>query len=236
MSRDLPRPGSPTTSTSWPSPARARSQRRASSPSSSSRPTNGVSVLAPPLRPPPLARTTAIKRQGLGDALQLVRALLLDDEEPGHLALHASRDQDRPWLSSSLDPRRDVRRFAEHFAGGVHHDRTGLDADAGGKLGRARSGVPCVEVGERALDGERGPHGALGVVLLRLRIAEQRHQPVAELLQHMAAKIGHRRRSFVEIGVDEVAPVFGVQLCGEARRADEIAEHHRDRAALGSGR
>ena len=94
-------------------------------------------------------------------------------------------------------------------------------------------GVSGVEVGERALDGERGPHGALGVVLLRLRIAEQRHQPVAELLQHMAAKIGHRRRSFVEIGVDEVAPVFGVELRGKARRADKIAEHHRDRAALG---
>ena len=49
----------------------------------------------------------------------------------------------------------------------------------------------------------------------------------------MAAKIGHRRRSLVEIGVDEVAPVLGVQLRGEARRADEIAEHHRDRATLG---
>ena len=94
-------------------------------------------------------------------------------------------------------------------------------------------GVPGVEVGKRALDRERGAHRALGVVLLRLRIAEQRHQPVAELLQHMAAKIGHRRRSLVEIGVDEVAPVLGVELRGEARRADEIAEHHRDRAALG---
>ena len=148
----------------------------------------------------------------MGDALQLVRALLLDDEESGHLALHASRDQDRPWLSSSLDARRNVRRFTEHLAGGVYHDRAALDADAGGKLGRARSGVPCVEVGERALDGERGAHGALGVVLLRLRIAEQCHQPVAELLQHMAAKPGHRRRGLVEIGVDEVAPVLRVEL------------------------
>ena len=32
MSRDLPSPGSPTISTSWPSPARARSQRRAAVP------------------------------------------------------------------------------------------------------------------------------------------------------------------------------------------------------------
>ena len=32
-----------------------------------------------------------------------------------------------------------------------------------------------------------------------MRIAEQRHQPVAELLQHMAAQLGHRRRSLVEV-------------------------------------
>ena len=102
--------------------------------------------------------------------------------------------------------------------------------------GAPARGVPGVEVGQRALDRERRPHGALGVVLLRLRVAEQRHQPVAELLQHMAAKIGHRRRSLVEIGVDEVAPVLGVQLRGEARRADEIAEHDRDRTAFGSVR
>ena len=200
---------------------------------SSSRPTNGVSARAPPLRPPPLARTTAIKRQGLGDALELVRALLLDNEEPGDLALHASCDQDRPWLGSSLDPRRDVRRFAEHLAGGVYHDRAGLDADARGKLRRALAGVPGVEVGKRALDRKRRAHGALGVVLLCLRIAEQGHQPVAELLQHMPAKLGHRSRSLVEIGIDEVAPVFGVELRGEACRADEVAKHYRDRAAFG---
>ena len=106
-------------------------------PMSSSRPTNGVSVRAPPLRPPPLART--MRKSGrLGDALEFVRAFLLGDEEPGHLALHASGDQDRAWLGSSLDPRGDVRRVAEHFAGRVHHDRAALDADAGGKLRRAR--------------------------------------------------------------------------------------------------
>ena len=162
-----------------------------------------------------------------------MRALLLDNEEPGDLTLDTSRDQDRSWLSSSLDARRHVRRFAEHLAVGVYHDRAALDADAGGKLGRARSGVPCVEVGERALDCERRAHGALGIVLLGLRIAEQCHQSVAELFQHMAAQPAHRRRSFVEIGVDEVAPVLRVQLRGEARRADKIAEHDCDRTALG---
>ncbi len=57
-SRDFPSPGSPTIWTNWPSPARTRSQRRSSVPMSSSRPTNGVNARTPPLRPPPLARTT----------------------------------------------------------------------------------------------------------------------------------------------------------------------------------
>ena len=53
---------------------------------------------------------------------------------------------------------------------------------SGGQIGH-----PGVEVGERALDRERCAHRALGVVLLRDRIAEQRHQTVAELLGDMAA-------------------------------------------------
>src|SRR6516164_4474389 len=42
--RDLPMPGSPEISTTWPSPALARAQRRNSRSTSSSRPTSGVSA------------------------------------------------------------------------------------------------------------------------------------------------------------------------------------------------
>ena len=91
-----------------------------------------------------------------------MRALLLDDEESGHLALHASRDQDRPWLSSSLDARGDIRRFAEHFASCVHNHLPGLEADARHELLRGPAGVPGVEFAERPLDGERGAHRAYG--------------------------------------------------------------------------
>ena len=146
-----------------------------------------------------------------------MRALLLDDEEPSYLALHVSRDQDRPWLSRSLDARRKVRRVAEHLPRCVDHNLPGIKADPHGKLRRAFAGVSGVDFDKRALDRKCGAHRALGVVLLRVRIAEQRHQPVAELFQHVAAKPGHRRRSFIEIGVDEAAPVLSVELCGETR-------------------
>jgi hypothetical protein len=66
-----------------------------------------------------------------------------------------------------------------------------------------------------------------------MRIAKEGHQPVAKLFQDMPAKPGHRRRGFVEISVDEVAPVLRVDLRGEACRSHKIAKHDRDRTALG---
>ena len=82
---------------------------------------------------------------------------------------------------------------------------------------------------------ERRPHRALGIVLLRHRIAEQRHQPVAELLGDMAAHLRHRRRGRVEIGADQIAPLLGIELRGNAGRAHQIAKHHREMAALAGG-
>ena len=61
-----------------------------------------------------------------------------------------------------------------------------------GELRLAAAGVLAVDLGERALDGQRGAHRAFGVVLLRERIAEQRHQPVAQFLGDMAAHLRHR--------------------------------------------
>ena len=60
-----------------------------------------------------------------------------DDEESGRLPLDASCDQDRPRLGGALDPRGDIGRFAEHFAGCVDHDLPGIKADPRGKLRRA---------------------------------------------------------------------------------------------------
>ena len=175
----------------------------------------------------------AVERHRLGHALEVMRAPVLGDEQPGRLPLHARGDEDRPGLGRGLHPRRDIRRLAEHFAGRVDDDRAAIEADAGRELGRAGLGVPGVEVGEGALDRERRPHRPFGVVLLRVREAEQRHQPVAELLQHVAAQARHRRGGLVEIRADQIAPVLRIHSRREARRADEIAEHDRDRPPLG---
>ena len=70
-------------------------------------------------------------------ALEVMRAPVLDDEQSGRLPLHARGDEHRPRFGRRLHPRRDVRRLAEHFARSVDHHGAALDADPGGKLGRA---------------------------------------------------------------------------------------------------
>ena len=119
-------------------------------------------------------------------------AEVLGHEQSGGLPLDCGRDESRAGFGGALDPRGDIGRFPEHFATCFHDHRPGIKADARGKFRRAFGGVPVVDFDKRALDRKRRPHSPLGVVLLRVRIAEQRHQPVAELFQHMAAKIGHR--------------------------------------------
>ena len=175
----------------------------------------------------------AIERNRRRHALEVVRALVFGDEQPGRLPLHVRGDEHRPRFGRRLNARGDIGRLAENFAGRVDHDRPHVEADARRKLGRAGLRVAGVEVGERALDGERRPHRPLGVVLLRVRIAEQGHQTVAELLQHMAAETRHRGGGLVEVGPDEIAPVLGVEPRRKACRADEVAEHHGDRTPLG---
>ena len=106
-------------------------------------------------------------------------ATLLGDKQPRDLALYSRRDHDRLRLGQRLCPRSDVRHIAENLAARVEHRRASVDGDSCGQGGFARAFVLAVQFRQRALDRERGAHRALGIVLLRDRIAEQGHQSVA---------------------------------------------------------
>ncbi len=179
----------------------------------------------------------AEERDRLGRAFQRVLPTILRDEQAGDMALHPRGDHDRARLGESLDPGGDIGRVAKNLAGPIDHDGAGLDPDASGELRQAGAGVCAVEVGERALDCERGAHRALRIVLLRDRVAEQRHDPVAEFFRDMATHLPDRLGRRVEIAADEIAPVLGVERRGHARRSHEVAEHHRQMPPLrGFGR
>jgi hypothetical protein len=159
-----------------------------------------------------------------------MRAAIFCDEQAGHLI---SRDHDRPRLGQRLHARGDIGRIAKDFSGLIHDHRPALDPDAGDELRLARTGVLAFEFGERAVNGERGANRAFGIVLLRDRVSEQSHQPVAERLGDTSAHLRHRGRGRVEVGAEQNAPVLDVETGRKAGRSDKIAEHHGDGAALG---
>ena len=69
---------------------------------------------------------------------------------------------------------------------------------------------------------EPGAHRPLGVVLVRLRVAEIDQHAVAHVLGDEAAEAGDRLGDAAVIGADDLAQVLGVEPGGERRRADEI--------------
>jgi hypothetical protein len=134
------------------------------------------------------------------------------------LALDSPGDHNRTRLSQGLGSRCDVGHLAEYLARRVDHYRPSVDSDACGQRRLAGAIVLAVQFGERALYGERRPHRALGIVLLRHRIAEQCHQAVAQLLGDLAAHLHHSRRSGVEISAHQIAPLLGVEASSYAGR------------------
>ena len=122
-----------------------------------------------------------------------------------------------PGLGGRLDPRRGVDEVAgDHaLALGAERDR-GL---AGEHAGRARSSgaptsAPSADDGRDQV--ERGPHRALGVVLVRDRRAPDGHDRVAdELLDRAAVALDHRPRG-VEVAGEELAHLLRVAPLREA--------------------
>ena len=134
-----------------------------------------------------------------------------------------------------LQARREVRRLADDAAllrlarsdQVADHDQPGRDADTG--LQRSAGLQRC----HRRDQLQPRPHRPLGVVLMRLRIAEIHQHAVAHVLRHEPAEALHGLGDAFLIGRNDLAQVLRVHAGGERRRADQVREHHRDLAALG---
>jgi len=70
---------------------------------------------------------------------------------------------------------------------------------------------------------------------MRERLSEQRKQPIAKFFGHVTTHIHDRRRGSIEIGADQVTPLLGIKLRGNAGRTHKIAEHDREIATLANG-
>jgi hypothetical protein len=86
--------------------------------------------------------------------------------------------------------------------------------------------------GNAADQREARPHGALGVVLVRLRPAEIHQHAVARVLRHETAEAGHDLAHVSLISEHYRAQVLGVESHRERSRVDEVAEQHGDLTPL----
>ena len=174
----------------------------------------------------------AVERHRLAHALQHLRPAVLDHEHPGDQALRRGGDHHRVGLGRALHARRDVRRLAEDLAAVGDHHRPGVHADAHGQARPVAGGEGGVERRHRVDDRQAGADRPFRVVLARRGPAEVDEQPIAEVLGDVAAEARDGAGGGLLVLRDEVAPLLGVELLRERRRADQVAEEHRQLAAL----
>ena len=70
---------------------------------------------------------------------------------------------------------------------------------------------------------------------MRLRIAEIDEHAITHEFRHEAVVAGDAGCNLMLVGVDHTLQGFKVERCGEARRIDNVAEHHRQVALFGGG-
>ena len=155
-------------------------------------------------------------RHRRGETLELARAELGEVEQAGDEPPRAGADHHGPGLGQRLQPGREVGRLADRVAlarptltaaGVANHHRAGGDADPGPERGAARRREP----GDRPDELEPGADRALGVVLVRLRVAEVGEDAIAEELGEMAAVAGDHHRAGVVVAPDQLPEVLWVE-------------------------
>ena len=185
-SRLLPIPGSPTSRSAEPTPSPSSSAERTRS-SSRSRPTSEASsdhrAHAPGRGETP---ADAERRDGLALALHVDPPEVLDVEQVGDESVRVLGDLHRAGLGGLLHPRGDVHGVAHRRvlvpqvrADLPDDDRTGVDPDADVEIEPPFGPQPLLERRDRGDDLEPRHHGALRVVLMRGRSAEEREDRVA---------------------------------------------------------
>ena len=237
--RDLPMPGSPEISTTWPSPALARAQRRNSRSISSSRPTSRAQRRSAQRLEPARdgARTQHLPgRHRPGDALHLDGAEIAVLEEIADQPARARGDDDRVRLGQGLQPGGEVRRLTDDrlflrraFADQIADDhQPGGDPDA-----RLELGGFDIEATDSVDHAQPRPDRPLGIVLMRPRVAEINQNTVAHVFRDKAVEARDDLGDGAVIGGDDLAQILGIEPRRERGRADEIAEHHRQLPAFG---
>ena len=113
-----------------------------------------------------------------------------------------------------------------------HHDLAGVQAHPHRELEPALAAHVLGERAELVRQVQGGRTGPLGMVLVRDRGAEQRHDAVAGVLVDGALVAVNAVRQDPEEAIEEAVPFLGIDALGELHRAGHVGEEHGDQLAL----
>ena len=117
------------------------------------------------------------------------------------------------------------RAFPDQIA---DHHQAGGDPDA-----RLQLDGFDIEATHPVDAGEAGADRPLGVVLMRLRVAEINQHTIAHVFRDKAAEAPDGIGDGAVVGGDDLAIILGIEARGEFGRPDQVAEHHRQLPTLG---
>ncbi len=168
----------------------------------------------------------------LGFALQVERLELRVLDRSAGEALGRLADGDRSGLGRGLKAGRDVHGVADHGVAVAHlagEHLARVDADPEGEID---AGDLLVDLVHGALHGKAGADGALGVVLVGDRRAEDRHDVVADELVDGPAEAGHLLAKPLEGTVHHRLEGLGVHPLGDGGVTRQVGENDGGLATL----
>jgi hypothetical protein len=168
------------------------------------------------------------------DALEIYRPEVVKLEQIAEQLSRTLGDDDHVRLGDALQACRKVGGLADDAAllrlpgpdEIADHDQAGCNSDAHPEQFFA------AQLAHRFGERQPGPDSPLGIVLVRLWIAEIHQHPVAHVLGDETVEPGDRLGDALVIGADYGTQIFGIELCRERRRADEVGEHDGELATL----
>jgi hypothetical protein len=154
-------------------------------------------------------------------AFERLRPAIFDHEQTGYELKHRVGYQGCVRRGGRLHARRDVGHVTECLDPLIplmHHHLPGMNADPHGDLKLVMSARRAVSFGNSVEDRETGTDRTLGVIVMRLRISEERHHPIAEILSDLAAELSDRVARGSMIRGQYFMPLLGIETSSDFSR------------------
>ena len=171
-----------------------------------------------------------------GEAFEAFEPKVLQRKDRPDLPPGAVSYYDRVRLGQSKQPGGQIGYLAQNLRVVSRSDQVTHDHEAGGDAYPDLKRLRALQATDAFDQGQAGSHGLLGIIFMSVRVTKIDQDTVTDAAGHEAAEPGHDFCNAPVVSPDDFAKVFNIEMYGQRSRADKVAEHHRDVAALGERR